>query len=285
MNRVSAPVAPPSWTTASWLTASKYSSNLARSWPPSASLNSLDHSRQVYLPTHSITASKFTRSQPPSVSSNALDYGLQTRSIMAPKCMSKLARLWPPSASPNSVDYIHQVHLQTRSITASKYIFKERRRVYGGTGITEVQWVTGSIYSADPGVDRHHLISILYYHTMKIHYLSQLFGLTWSVRDIMDPRNCVGSPSQVVSYLLTRFLHFLNQNRSFSWIPFGCCKRCGRVLTVGCLPFRSIVSTQRPPNGASLKVLSMGVASCSSNDARVPSAARLNVCIHRERLQ
>ena len=52
--------------------------------------------------------------------------------------------------------------------------------------------MTGSRYSADPGVDRH-LISILSYHTMKIHYLSQPFGLTHSVRDIMDPCNCVGS--------------------------------------------------------------------------------------------
>jgi len=33
----------------------------------------------------------------------------------------------------------------------------------------EVDRVTGSIYSADPGVDRYHLISISSYHTMKIH--------------------------------------------------------------------------------------------------------------------
>jgi len=72
--------------------------------------------------------------------------------------------------------------------------------VYGDTGVTEVERVTGSIYLADPGVDRH-LISILSYHTMKIHYLSQLFGLTRSVRDIMDPRNRVGSstPGSIIS--------------------------------------------------------------------------------------
>jgi len=67
MNRVSAPVAPASRTTASRLTASKYSSNIARSWPPSASPNSLDHGLQVHLQTRSITASEciseFTRSQ------------------------------------------------------------------------------------------------------------------------------------------------------------------------------------------------------------------------------
>jgi hypothetical protein len=62
------------------------------------------------------------------------------------------------------------------------YIFKERQRVYGDTGVTEVDRVTGSIYSADPRVDRHHLISISSYHTMKIHTLAfPNFGLTRSV--------------------------------------------------------------------------------------------------------
>jgi len=72
--------------------------------------------------------------------------------------------------------------------------------VYRDSGVMAVEIVTGSIYSADPGVDRH-LISILSYHTMKIHYLSQPFGLTRSIRDIMDPRNCMGSstPGSIIS--------------------------------------------------------------------------------------
>jgi hypothetical protein len=41
----------------------------------------------------------------------------------------------------------------------------------------EVDRVTGSIYSADSGVDRHHLISISSYHTMKIH---SIFPNFWS---------------------------------------------------------------------------------------------------------
>ena len=49
MNRVSAPVAPPFQTTTSRLTPSMYSSTLTRSWPPSASPNSLDHRIQVHL--------------------------------------------------------------------------------------------------------------------------------------------------------------------------------------------------------------------------------------------
>ena len=74
--------------------------------------------------------------------------------------------------------------------------------MYGDTGVTEVERVTGSIYSADPGVDRHHLISISSYHTMKIHTLSfPTFGLTCSVRNIVDPRNCLGSstPGSIIS--------------------------------------------------------------------------------------
>jgi len=62
--------------------------------------------------------------------------------------------------------------------------------------------VTGSIYSADRGVDRHHLISISYNHTMKIHTLSfPTFGLTRSVCDIVDPHNCVGfsTPGSIIS--------------------------------------------------------------------------------------
>jgi len=168
MNRVSAPVTPPSRTTASRLTASKYSSNPTRSRPPSASLNSLN-------------------------------YGPPVRSITASKCISELARLRPAS----SHDHGLQVHLPTRSIRAYKYIFKEGMRAVwryrgNGGGKSDGEY----IYSADHGVDRHHLISISSYHTMKIHTLSfPTFGLTRSVCDIVDPRNCVGSstPGGIIS--------------------------------------------------------------------------------------
>jgi len=108
--------------------ASKYSSNLTRSRPPSASPNSLDHRLQVYLQTPSITASKciskLAQSQPPSVSPNSVDYGLQVRTITASKCIPEFTRSWPPSASLSSLDLGLQVHLQTHSVTASKYISK-----------------------------------------------------------------------------------------------------------------------------------------------------------------
>jgi len=132
----------------------------------------------------------------PSTRPNSLNHGLQvdlqTHWITAFKCISEFTRSPSPSAS------------QTRSI---KYIFKEGWRSYGDTVVTEVDGVTGSIYSADPGVDRHHLISISSYHSMKSHTLSfPTFGLTRSVRDFVYPRNCVDPHSWVVSSLLTSFL-------------------------------------------------------------------------------
>jgi len=131
-------------------TSSKYSSNLNRSWPPtSVSPNTLNYCFKVHLWVHSISRS--------------------------------------PSASLSSLDFSLQVHLETHSITHSKYIFKVRRRWYGDTRVTEVAGETGSIYSADPGVHRHHLISISSYHSMKIHTLClPTFGLSRSIRGSMQ---------------------------------------------------------------------------------------------------
>ena len=121
-------------------------SKLARSLPPSVSINSQDYGLQ----TCSITAFKLAPSSHPSVSANSLDHNLgehlQVHSVTASKCISKLARSQPPSVSLNSHQHGHQVHLQTRSITASKDIFMEGRWVYGHTGVTEVDRVTGSIF-------------------------------------------------------------------------------------------------------------------------------------------
>jgi len=62
----------------------------------------------------------------------------------------------------------------------------------------EVDSVTQSICSADPGIDRCYLIFISSSHTMKIHTQFFLtFGLTRSVQDFVDPQ------CPVVLYLLT----------------------------------------------------------------------------------
>jgi len=104
----------------------------------------------------------------------------------------------------------------------------------------EVDRVTGSIYSADPRVDRHHLISISSYHPTKIHTVSfPTFGLTRSVWEFVDSRICVDPQCRVVSYLLTQFLRCSNQKPSFSLFLFGCRERCDEVLMVGSLPSSS----------------------------------------------
>jgi len=121
MSWVSAAVAPPSQTTASGLTASNYSSNLARSWPPIASPNSLDHSHQVHLQTRLITASKsnynLAQSRPPSSHDHGLQVHLETRSIAPSKCISNLDQLRSPT--------VYDDGLQTRRITASKFTWSQ----------------------------------------------------------------------------------------------------------------------------------------------------------------
>jgi len=116
--------------------------------------------------------SEFTWSRHPSASPNELNLSLQVH--LSLHSISRSA-----SASLSSLDLSLQVHFHTHPITASKYIIKERRRLYEDTGVMEVARVMGSIYSADPGVDTHHLISISSYHTMNIHTLSfPTFALT-----------------------------------------------------------------------------------------------------------
>jgi len=177
--------------------------------------------------------STLTQSWPPSASLSSLDLSVSKR-------ISKLARSRPPNASQSSLNLSLQVNLQTRSITASKYIFNERWQLYGDTGVTEVDRVKGSIYSADPGVDRHHLISISSCHKIKIHTLSfPTFGLTHTVRDFVVPHNCMDPQRRVVSYDLTRFLCSSKQNRSFSTTLFGYRERYGRVLMVCSAPSSS----------------------------------------------
>jgi len=179
--------------------------------PSSHPASLLSYRLPVFLQLRSIkdsnSVSKLGLSEPPSVCLNTHHYGLQvhlqTRSITVTKCISNLAPLRPPG-SPNPR---LQVHLQSQSITASKYIFNQQRQVYRDTGAMEVDRVMGSIYLADPGVYRHHPISISSYHTTKIHTLSfPTFGLTHSVRDFMDPHNSVDPQCLVESYLLFPFV-------------------------------------------------------------------------------
>ena len=171
----------------------------------------------MYLQPHTTTAYKFAPSCPRSVAPNSHDYALQVHHFTCWNASSKgisiLARLRPPSSHDHSL----QVPLQPCSITASNHITLHRLQGYGTTGVMERERVMGSIYSADPGVDRNYLILISSYDTMIIHTLSYTtFGLTCSVRDVMDPRICVDPQLLEVSYHLTRLVPSSNQNCSFS---------------------------------------------------------------------
>jgi len=142
MNGVSAPVSPPSR-----LTASKYSSNLAWSWPPSACPMFLDHRLQVR--TH--IASKC-------ISSNSLNQGLQvhlqTRSVTASKSISNVAWLRPPSSHNHGL-HVHPQNwleyvLQVCTITASKCISKTRS--FTASKFAQSQPRSASLCSLDHGV-------------------------------------------------------------------------------------------------------------------------------------
>jgi len=150
--------------------------------------------------------SKLALSRPPSSHNHRIQVYLCVHLIMSSQCIPKYTLLWPPS----SQDHSFQVHVIIRSITASEYISNARQHLYGNAGVTEVDRVTGSIYSADPGADRHHLISISSYHPMKIHTLSfPTFVLNRSVRDV-DSRNWVDRQLRVVSYPFIQFLLSFN---------------------------------------------------------------------------
>ena len=195
---------------------------------------SLDHSLLVHLQTRSISLavhlwvhsisvpnciSNLAWSRPRGAYLSSLDLGhqehLQIRSLTAMKCVSEFTGFWPPNASLSSLDLILQVHLSTRPMMTSKYIINQRPCVYGESGVSLVDWETGSTYSADTGVDWHHPIFIPSYDTTKIHTLSfPTFSLSCSFRDVVDLPNCVDSHSPVVSYALTVLLVCLSKNRA-----------------------------------------------------------------------
>jgi hypothetical protein len=129
----------------------------------------------------------------PSASLSSLDLLFST-------CISKLTRFWSPSAFLISLNHSLQVRHQTRSITASKYILEEWWQVCRDTGVMEEDRVIGSIYSADRGVYRYHLISICSYHTIKIHTESfPTLCLSRTVQDFLNPCNGVDPQRWVVA--------------------------------------------------------------------------------------
>jgi len=125
-------------------TATKYSCNLARWQPPSASPNPLDHDLQVHLQTSLITASKvhpetssitaskyiskLTQLLPPihTVMASTPSAYLQTHLSRASKCMSNLAQSRPRSISLSSLDLDFQAHLDLLWCTACSQVQRYR---------------------------------------------------------------------------------------------------------------------------------------------------------------
>jgi len=119
---------------------------------------------------------------------------------------------------------------------------------------TEMDLATGSIYLADAGVDRHHLIirnthsifpsswshALLPSFQRPTHFV---WFLMRSFQAFLDPCNLCGSSwPGIRAYPLTLFLHSPSKNRYFSRVPFRCHVRSGGVLRMGCLPSSSTIS-------------------------------------------
>ena len=104
------------------MTASQCISNLAQSWPPSVSPNSLDCGVQVRTITASTRITKLAWSWSRSASLCSLDHGpwvkLQLPPITPSKCISKLTQSRPQSVSLSSLDCHFEAHLELFSSTA-----------------------------------------------------------------------------------------------------------------------------------------------------------------------
>jgi len=121
----------------------------------------------------------------------------------------------------------------------------------------EMDSATGSIYLADPGVDRHHRIirnrhsffPSSWSHTPlpSFHRSTQfVWLLTHSYQAFIEPLNLCGSSQPgIPSYPLNVSLRLSSQNGSFLRIVIGCYARCGGVLMMSWLTSSSTVSPHR----------------------------------------
>jgi hypothetical protein len=81
---------------------------------------------------------------PPSTAAITLNHclpvHLQTRSITASKCSSQFTRARPPTASPTSLDHGLQVQLSVHSISASKSISHISKKHFRPGGMAPSEW-------------------------------------------------------------------------------------------------------------------------------------------------
>jgi hypothetical protein len=125
------------------ITAWNYSDNLARSRSPYSSIKASNRRSKLASVRH------------PSSHDHDLQVHLDTLWITASKCISKLTQLRPPIASPNWLHLGLQVHLQIRSITASKWSPNPHNR---GLGSRPRSSSPNSLYQGPSMYPKHHLI-------------------------------------------------------------------------------------------------------------------------------
>jgi len=112
--------------------------------PPKTPPILLEHGLQGHLQFRSITTSKLARSWPPSVSLNSLDYGLQLHDwvhcIWASEFIAKVAESYPTRAALTGHNLVLQVHCHIWLIMVSKEQF---RLWEPSKGVTGYEWVPG----------------------------------------------------------------------------------------------------------------------------------------------
>ena len=123
---------------------------------------------------------------------------LQTRSITASQCISKLDRSWPPSAFLSSLHPGLQVHLQSSSITASKFIVLARS-----------QLSSASLSSLDL--------------SLQVHLQTQSITASQCISDFTQSRSPIASPNPLAyglgGYLLAHSIDIFRRNSNRSHAP------------------------------------------------------------------
>lgn len=204
---------------------------------------------------------------------------LRSLALSVPKCILNLTWSRPTTGSLSLLDLSLHVHHCTRVSMASNYIFMQQRLLYGVIAITEVNRMTGRRYSADPGVDKHHLVSISSYHSMTIHArsFSIMVSLTLSEIPLIH----------VIAWTLNAgFYHIFSSNSYTSWTRTPFSHEFHLDVTNGAAEYWWWAPCTLAPsfyrNGLHMvhhNVLSIGVARCCFNNGRVPSAFRLALCL------
>lgn len=124
MNMVSAPIMPPTQSTASRTSTSTYSFNLDGLLPPSETPTTLNHGFHICTILTTKCTSQYARLHPGRGTAGQLHFGLQqhsqTWSIAGSWCIPQLTQSCPLSKSPTMLNYSHKVRMLIASMCNSK---------------------------------------------------------------------------------------------------------------------------------------------------------------------